>query len=161
MPDYLLTLLYRPLYQQWSLFLALTLCVVITGVIVMLGSPWFDLKNTQQRFQQQADKLAQLRKKVASFPPLQRGLVISPVDESQLTKKSSLGALGSIRDSVKVVRWQMKTAPGELELQLQWDDLVVVFEHLAELAQPCIPEEFTLSRGQDSLALRLRLCGNG
>lgn len=160
MPDYLLALLYRPLWQQWTLFLAVTLSAVIMTMIMLLASPWLDLTSTQQRFQQQANRLAQLRKKVTVLPPLQRRQAVSPADENRQAKTFSLGALWSVKDSVQVVRWQTKTSPAELDLQLQWDDLAVVFEHLAALSQPCLPDAFTVNRGQGGLALSLRLCGS-
>lgn len=98
--------------------------------------------------------------KVATFPPLQTLQVTTLADKHRQEVTTSVQALWSAGKSVKVTRWQMTTSPGELELQLQWEDLISVFTHLATLAQPCVPDEFTLNRGQDVLILRLRLCAD-
>lgn len=160
MPDYLLILLYRPRWQQWAAFLAFMMAAGIIATILTLSSPWLALKKTQQIVQQQGARLTQLRKKVATFPPLQTLQVTTLADKHRQEVTTSVQALWSAGKSVKVTRWQMTTSPGELELQLQWEDLISVFTHLATLAQPCVPDEFTLNRGQDVLILRLRLCAD-
>lgn len=155
MPDFLVILLYRPLYQQWLLFVLLMLSCLVISAVVWVCPRWQILKSTQPLYQQQSVRLKQQQRLVAESPPLRVLERRLEIIEAQQHRDNAPEILWSAGDSVQVLSWQ-RVPPRVLKLRLNWKDMVPLFGRLTLLSPSWLAEGFTVTGQSGGLEMTFR-----
>lgn len=155
MPEFVLSILYRPRRQQWVLFVLLGICSLMAEAAILDFSAWRLWQRSEARYLQQTTVLNQQRKKLASLPSLVQlrewcNEAITP----EVPRITPIGLL--TRQSIRIRHWK-NGSPAQIQLWLNWPEVKDIFGRLASLYPAWSAGDFTLARQNDVLEMTLWL----
>ncbi len=155
MPEFILSILYRPRSQQWLLFVLLGIGSLVAEVAVLDFPVWRLWQRSEVRYLQQTAALNQKRKKLASLPSLvQLRTLCQEAVSPEVPRITPVVRL--TRQNVRIRHWK-NGSPAQIQLWLSWPEVKDIFGGIASLYPAWSAGDFTLSRQKDVLEMTLWL----
>lgn len=149
--DVCLSLLFRPPWQQWMVFIFLSASVILSGYFIVILPEWQRFQHSEQQYRQQRIALNGKRQQYVQLavPEQLRALCQSASQDQRAVTEGTLEQLLSASQR-KVKRWRNGGRPVELQLELPWPEVSELFRQMAQLNPPMFLRHFTLESSSES-----------